>query len=957
VATPSDTEADGAEEPRACPSDDRLLALLEGELPEESRKELQEHIAGCASCRKLVAATARGYLAHLTGAPAVLPPGVTVGRYVVLGLLGAGGMGQVYRARDASLEREVAVKILPPAPRAGPDLQRRFEQEARLAGSLHHPNILAIYDVGTHEGLPYVVSEILEGETLRDLLSRTALPARKVVDVANQIALGLAAAHRRGIVHRDLKPENLFITEDGRVKILDFGLAKLCAPDSPSGMAEVGEVGTLVGTVPYMSPEQVRGEEVDPRSDIFSLGAILYEMLAGRRAFQAESAAQTMNAILTEDPPPLPTPGSSLERVARRCLEKKPAERFQSARDVAFALEAISESSPSAVLPRRRRARIGAMVVAALAILGAVVGVLLSVSSPRPPPDSLAVLPFVNASRNADAEYLSDGITESLIHRLSRIPDLRVIARATVFRYKGRRIDPRTVAQSLGVQAVLVGQVVQRGEALSIGAELVSARDGSLLWGDRFRRKVSDILEIQEEITAAIAEKLQLRLSRHAKRPTANAEAYPLYLNGRHHWNRRLKGVRAAVRFFERAIEKDPAFALAYTGLADSYSAMGSWESGELDPRDAFPKAEAAAQRALDLDGQLAEAHASLAYVRMNQRDWTAAEREFQRAIELDPRYPTAHHWYSHYLVVRGRIQESLAASKRALELDPLDELLNAHLAWNYWMAHEHDLAIEQCRKTLQLYPTSPQAHFFAGLAYEQESKIAEAIAAFEKARELSGGSQMIVGMLGHALAVSGRGDEARQVLAELRERSKRAYVSSYEVAVIHAGLAEDAEALRWLQRADEERSSWLLYLKADPRLARLRADARFASLLSASGSPKSRRVRQLRSDRVSGTGRERSRNYALEPSCVDGAFCREFVRPRRGVGPPGSTNGARDSRRPRCGGAPREHRKGQCRGGAGPGALCPPGLCGRCRAGGLRPDLRAVAAGKEQRPPEHVGS
>ena len=484
-----------------------------------------------------------------------LTPGTRLGPYEILSQLGAGGMGEVYRARDSRLERDVAIKVLPVHLAKDPDALARFEREAKAVAALSHPNILAIHDFGNDQGVSFTVTELLEGETIRGRLAQSPVPWRKAVEIGIATAEGLSAAHSKNIIHRDLKPENIFLTTDARVKILDFGLARVGAPlsNTPAAADAMTEPGTIMGTVDYMSPEQVRGVTAEATSDIFSLGAVLYEMICGQKVFSRGSAAETMSAILHEEPRQISRSGKSvpleLERVIHHCLEKNPQERFQSARDLAFALKAtLTESGISkAAAPRAKKAI-----------------------------DSLAVLPFSNAGNDPNLDYLSDGITENLINNLSQLPKLRIVPRSIVFRYKGRDVDPQAVGRELGVRALLTGRVALRGDMLNIQTELVNVEEQSQLWGQQYNRKFSDIFAVQEEISNEICEKLRVQLSgeqkkRLTKRHTENTEAYQLYLKGRYYWNRRNpEWVNKGIEYFRQAIEKDPLFAPAYAGMADS---------------------------------------------------------------------------------------------------------------------------------------------------------------------------------------------------------------------------------------------------------------------------------------------------------------------------------------------------------------------------------------------------
>jgi eukaryotic-like serine/threonine-protein kinase len=784
--------------------------------------------------------------------------GDRLGPYEILAPLGSGGMGEVYRARDERLKREVAVKLLPASFSADPDRLRRFEQEAQAAGSLNHPNIVAIYDLGTHEGSPYIVSELLEGETLRARLAGGAFTPRKALGQALQIAYGLAAAHEKGIVHRDLKPENIFITRDGRVKILDFGLAKLKQPEggasSATDLPTVGtEPGVVLGTVGYMSPEQVRGRPADAGSDIFSFGAILYEMLSGNRAFRGDTAADTMSAILMKEPPELSLRHeipAGLERVVRHCLEKDPEQRFHSAHDLAFDLEALSDVSTAtpalaglraAARQRSRTLLWGAGVVALAAVAGAVLWL-----RPRTGTiDSVAVLPFVNAGGDPNAEYLSDGITESLINSVSQIPGIRVVSRASAFHYKGKDVGAKTVGRELGVRAVLTGRIIQRGDALSIRAELVDARDDTHLWGEEYDRKLSDVLAVQEEIARDISGKLRQRLSgedkkRLTKHFTENAEAYALYLKGRYHWNKRTgEDIQKGIGYFQQAIGKDPTYALAYVGLAESYAILNEYTG--LPSTETFPKAKAAALKALEMDETLAQAHVVLAFVHeFFDWDFSAAEKEFKRAIEVDANYPTAHHWYSLYLCYQGRQDQAIAEAARAAELDPLSPIISNLRSVVFFYARQTDRAIEASRKTLDLEKGFVPALASLGRALDQKGMYPEAIASLEEAVRLSGRQIVPLGDLGHACGVAGKRDEAMRLIDELKARSDRGYDTLANLALVHAGLGQSDEAMRWLEKAYQSHSARLIQisLKAESRWDVLRSDARFEDLLRRIGFP-----------------------------------------------------------------------------------------------------------------------
>jgi eukaryotic-like serine/threonine-protein kinase len=756
----------------------------------------------------------------------VIAAGTQLGPYKLLSQLGAGGMGEVYRARDVRLGREVAIKVLTERFAKNEEALGRFEREARALAVLSHPHILTIHDFGIEQGISYVVMELLEGETLRDRIARSALPWDKALEVAIAIASGLSTAHSKGVIHRDLKPGNIFLTSDGGVKILDFGLARIeeISPfngelSTPTMRKVDTDPGTIMGTVGYMSPEQVCGGYVDARSDIFSFGCVLYEMLTATRPFWGSTVSETIAAILRDNPHKIVGAGkifpSDLERVIMHCLEKNPEERYQSARDLMFALKMISVGSRLSKPPQKEQGRKQKSNRNSKAI------------------NSLAVLPFANSNQDPSMDYLSDGITESIINSLSQLPKLRVVPRSTVFRYKGREIDPHVVGRDLNVRAVLTGRIVQRGETLNIQTELIDVSNKSQFWGQQYNRKLSDILVLQEQIAREISERLRLRLTgeeqmRLTKRYTENTEAYHLYLKGRYHWNKRTtEGLKKGIDYFERAIEEDPSYAMAYAGLADTYALLNKYRV--LSTKDSFPKARAAAMKALEIDETLAEAHSSLALVKLHYEwDWEGAEKEFKRAIELNPSYATAHQWYGGYLLAMGHFEEAIAELERAQEIDPLSLIINADLGLPYYFARRYDQAIEQYRKTLEMDPNFNQARIYLGWAYEQKNQLDEAIAVFEI---VCLQSDSPLASLGHAYAISGRREEALKVLDNLREQSRRRYISPYGIAIVYAGLGEVDQAFEWLQIACEERAGLIVWLKVDPRLDCLRLDPRFEEL------------------------------------------------------------------------------------------------------------------------------
>ena len=750
-----------------------------------------------------------------------LATGSRIGAYEILAPLGAGGMGEVYRARHHQLEREVAVKVLPSRLLGDEGAQKRFAREARMLATLSHPNILAIYDFVTEGDQYCVVAELLEGETLRSRLSAGILQWRRATEIGVSIAEGLAAAHAKGVIHRDLKPDNVFLTAEGRVKVLDFGLARalpFASPDDDTAPAamHLTTPGTVLGTVGYMSPEQARGVAADGRSDVFSLGCVLYEMVAGRAPFERETAAETIAAILKEEPPYLTGSGemvpAELERVLLHCLEKSAEQRFQTARDLAFALDALLKGSGAAQTPYpgKRGGRRSRSV------------------------DTLAVLPFTNETGDPDAEYLSDGITETLINSLAQLPKLRVTARTTVFRYKGRNLPPQMIGQDLGVRAVLTGTLAQRGDALVIQVDLVDAVDGAQLWGEQFNRQSAELFVMQEELAQRILDKLRVRLTgeekkKVTKRHTQNVQAYQLYMKGRFYWNRRTPdGFRQAIEYFNQATLRDPSYALAHSGLADCFSLLSFY--GALPPKVGYQRARAAATRALEIDDSLAEAHASLACgLLYHAWDGEGAERSFQRALALNPNYATARQWHAQMLMAQGKLGLALDEIQRAQELDPLSFVISASLGMVLYASRRFDDAVREHRNTLELEPNFLLARALLGMSLVEAGRAEDAVAELERARTASGGAALALGMLGHVYARVGQEDAARQMLAELERRGQDNYVSPFWHALVCAGLRDTEQTLYWLGRARDERSDWLLFVGVTPGFDWLHADPRMA--------------------------------------------------------------------------------------------------------------------------------
>lgn len=832
-----------------------------------------------------------------------LVPNSVLSHYLIIRKLGSGGMGEVYLARDTKLERSVAIKLLPASYTGDPDRVRRFVQEAKAASALNHPNIIVIHEIGELDGLHFIVTEFVEGRTLREQMTGLQkLPA--ALDVVIQVAGALAAAHAAGIVHRDVKPENIMLRSDGYVKVLDFGLAKLTEPapsildtEAPTIARVDTETGTVMGTARYMSPEQARGLKVDARSDVFSLGVVLYEILAGQPPFAGETNADVIASILEKDPPPLarfsPEAPEALERIIAKALRKNFEERYQTIKDLLIDLKDLKQeiefsaklarsthSLPDrphinasadaaeyqvATLPAVETAwtspqrttssaeyliggikRYKVVFISALIALIAAVATVMYFSpvAPRGPIDSIAVLPFVNVGADPNAEYLSDGITDSLINALSRLPNLKVMSRNSVFRYKGNEADAQKAGHDLKVRAVLTGKVTQRDQDLIVSAELVDVRDNSHLWGEQYSRKKSDLIQVQSELSHDISENLRLRLSGEDKRQltnrgTDNAEAYELYLKGRYYLNSLVRESSANTEdYFQRAIAKDPRFGPAYAGLAEYYALIVyASTTSNIPPKEASLRAKEAGLKALELDETLAEAHTALAMIAtFHEWDWKTADKEFQRAIAINPNYVPAHHFYSHYLVFVGRLAEALAESQRALALDPLDVGMNFHLGWYYYFTHQTDQAFAQLQRVLEMNPKFADAHSMLGIAYEQKGRFQEAIAELKTGREMGGVDQR--GQLGHVYAISGQRAEAEKILNELREESKQKYVSQYNIAMVYAGLGDKEQAFAWLEKAVAERDSNISQIKVEPAFDGLHSDPRFGELLRRIGLP-----------------------------------------------------------------------------------------------------------------------
>ncbi len=783
--------------------------------------------------------------------------GRTLSHYRMVQRIGAGGMGVVYRAHDERLDRDVALKVLPPGLLSDEAARRRFRKEALALSRLNHPNIETVHDFDTQEGVDFLVMEYIPGETLAQKLAGGPLPEKEVATLGAQIASALEGAHERGVVHRDLKPGNILVTPRGQAKVLDFGLAMLLWPEGEVSQVEtMSQTHAAVGTMPYMAPEQLRGEKVDARSDIYAAGAVLFEMATRQRPFPQKTAPTLINAIQHEAPP---TPSTinrrispTLDGIILKALDKDPSRRYQAARELRVDLERLSAPVPTIAAPRPRAlprwwplVPVAASLVAAAVLAGLNVGGMGDRLLGRGVPgriDSLAVLPLVNLSRDPEQEYFADGMTEELIADLSKIGALRVISRTSVMRYKGSSKPLAEIVRELNVNAIIEGSVLRSGDRVRITTQLVEGTTDRHLWAESYERDLGNVLALQSEVAQAIAREIKVRVTsqehaRLAATPAVAPGVYEAYLRGRYHWNKRTdEGLAKAIEYFEQVIERDPTFAPAYAGLADSYILR---EPGAALPRkEAYARARKAAARALEIDDTLSEAHTSMASTMDAGFDWANAEREYRRAIQLNPSYATAHAWYAADLSLRGRHDEAIAEIKRARDLDPLSLSITVGVGQAYMFARQYDQAIESCREALEMDPSFVDARNIIGYAYEGKGMYAEAIAEFKKGIELSGGDPFLIVGLGHVYAVSGRRSEARKVVEELIELAKRRHVSPVGIAEVYAGLGEKNRALAFLEEAYQENDPQLSALAVDPWMDPLRSDPRFVVLLRRVGLP-----------------------------------------------------------------------------------------------------------------------
>jgi eukaryotic-like serine/threonine-protein kinase len=829
-----------------------------------------------------------------------ISPNTSLSHYQILSKLGAGGMGEVYLAQDTKLDRKVALKILTADVAAKRDRMERFIREAKSAASLSHPNIAQIFEIGEQDGLNYIAMEFVDGVTLRDQIHQEHTDLRKLLRYLQHAAEGLAKAHAAGIVHRDLKPDNIMVTRDGHAKVLDFGLAKLIEPQlaEPNVNEDRAEVataimqqhstpGVIMGTVGYMSPEQAQGKtnEIDGRSDVFSFGCILFETATGKKPFEGDSMIKSLHSLIYEPAPPIkdlnPAAPAGLQRIIRRCLAKDKEERYQTIKEVAIELKELRRELETngdfeTVIPpssrgdtptitdgtstvhspvstvssaeylvnqigRHKRGLLGALALV-LVLAAAAVLLFFKLRSPAVASDSinsLAVLPFQNRSEDQDTDYLSDGLTESLIFRLSQIPGLKVSPTSSVMRFKGKEGDLAKVANELGVQAVMTGRLTKRGETFNITVELVDVKNNKSLWGEQYERKMADLMTTQREIAAAITQKLQMKLSGVGERMltkqyTTSNDAYQHYLKGRHYWNKRdADDIRKAIDEFKAAVEKDPQFALAYVGLSDSYVLLPFY-SGTAST-EVLPQARSFAERALAIDDSLGEAHTSLGYVQMNLWNWADAEKELKRGLEISPNYATGHKWYGNYLSNLGRTEEAIREFQKAQELDPLSLIVSVNLAEIY-LDSDPQAAVEQCNRALSLDPNWSYGRQLLSMAYLKQGHASEAVAEAEKSVELAKRASPALGILGYVYAQAGRRSGALAILKELEDKYAQKNAFAVDLARVHIGLGDKDKAFEWLSRDVQSRNSPLASWLTFPPLNSLRGDARYEDLLKQMG-------------------------------------------------------------------------------------------------------------------------
>jgi len=791
--------------------------------------------------------------------------GELIGHYRVESLLGVGGMGEVYLARDERLGRKVALKLLPEHMTANEAQLSRFKTEARAASALNHPNILTVYEIGTEANRQFIATEFIEGATLRALLARGRMNLHEALEIAVQVASALAAAHETGVVHRDIKPENIMLRPDGYAKVLDFGIAKLTEQQPASDSHDVGTTtvlqtrpGLVLGTGHYMSPEQTRGQMVDARSDIWSLGVVIYEMVGGAPPFLGETPSDCIASILKTEPPPLsgvlPDVPVKLQSIVQKALRKDADERYQTIkemladlRDLKGELEAEGSSPQTkarveSIVSKIKRHKRGALLALAAAILAAAAfaySFYFGAPAPSPNEKSIAVLPFADLSQARDQEYFCDGIQEEILTRLSKIRDLKVISRTSTQPFKSAPKNLPEIAKQLGVANILEGTVQKAEGQVRVHVQLINARNDSHLWAEKYDRKLTDVFGVESEIAKAIADTLQARLSGAeqraiATRPTENTEAHQLYLKGTYFSNKRTApDFRTAIEYFKDAISQDSNYALAYAGLADAYALLSLY--GGEGPQETAPQAKAAARKALELEDALPEAHNSLGLVlALHDFDFDRSKKEFERAIQLNPNYATAHHQFGNMnLAMVGEFDRAIAEGKRAVELDPLSLIINADLGQNFLLARRYDEAIDQLRKTLAMDPRFYYARWSLGEALQLSGQLREAMTEYQKAAEITD-DPIVLAMLAQGYAKTGQRDKARELLLQLEQLATQRHVGPFTFALVHVALGENEKAIDDLEQAYRERADpGIVGIKVEPLLDPLRGEPRFERLVA----------------------------------------------------------------------------------------------------------------------------